>query len=170
MREDPDTARPASRPPSAPRPAAPGQSPPATAPAVPTPGLVAGHAVAVGRHLRRTGRRRAGPQQQRPKGLRPVDGKSIQTRRQRRDGALRSKFLDAGNHPAITFTSTKVEQAGDTSFAVTGDLTIRGVTRPVTVDFKLTGARTDPRGTFRAGFAGSATINRKDWGVNWTAA
>ena len=69
-----------------------------------------------------------------------IRAKSIQTRNQQRDEALRNKFLDSGNHPAITFTSTKVEQAGDTNFAVTGDLTIRGVTKPVTVDFKLTGA------------------------------
>jgi polyisoprenoid-binding protein YceI len=68
------------------------------------------------------------------------------------------------NHPTITFTSTKVEQAGETNFTVTGNLTIRGVTKPVTVDFKLTGAKNDPRGGFRADFEGSATINRKDWG------
>jgi hypothetical protein len=81
-----------------------------------------------------------------------IHAKIIQTRNQQRDEALRSKFLDTDNHPAISFTSTKVEQAGDTNFAVTGDLTIRGVTKPVTVDFKLTGAKTDPRGTFRVGF------------------
>ena len=63
-----------------------------------------------------------------------------------------------------------MEQAGDTNFKVTGDLTVRGVTKPVTVDFELTGAKTDPSGNFRAGFEGSVTINRKDWGVNWNAA
>jgi len=99
-----------------------------------------------------------------------IHAKSIQTRNQQRDEALRSKFLDMDNHPAITFTSTKVEQAGDTNFAVTGDLTIRGVTKPITVDFKLTGAKTDLRGAFRVGFEGSLAINRKDWGVNWNAA
>jgi len=99
-----------------------------------------------------------------------IRAKSIQTRNQQRDKALRSKFLDTGNHPAITFTSTKVEQADDTNFTVTGDLTIRGVTKPVTVDFKLTGAKTDPSGNFRAGFEGRVTINRKDWAVHWNAA
>ena len=99
-----------------------------------------------------------------------ITAKSIQTRNQQRDEALRSKFLDTSNHPAITFTSTKVEQAGDTNFTVTGDLTIRGVTKPVTVDFKLTGAKTDPWGNFRVGFEGKTVINRKDWGVNWNAA
>src|SRR5262245_27034221 len=54
-----------------------------------------------------------------------IAAKSIQTRNQRRDEALRSKFLDTGSYPAITFTSTKAEQAGDTSFTVTGDLSIR---------------------------------------------
>src|SRR5215469_5162109 len=99
-----------------------------------------------------------------------ITAKSIQTRNQQRDEALRTKYLDTGNHPVITFTSTKVKQAGDTNFTVTGDLTIRGVTKPVTVDFKLTGAKTDPWGNFRADFAGSSTINRKDWGVHWNAA
>jgi len=99
-----------------------------------------------------------------------IAARSIQTRNRQRDEVLRSKYLDTGHHPAITFTSTKVEQAGDTTFAVTGDLTIRGVTRPVTVDVELTGARTDPRGTFRVGFQGSAAVNRKDWGVHWNAA
>jgi polyisoprenoid-binding protein YceI len=99
-----------------------------------------------------------------------ITAESIQTRNQQRDKALRSKYLDTGNHPAITFTSTKVEQAGDTNFMVTGDLTIRGVTKPVTVDFKLTGAKTDPSGNFRVGLEGRVTINRKDWGAHWTAA
>jgi len=99
-----------------------------------------------------------------------IHAKSIQTRNQQRDKALRSKYLDTGNYPAITFTSTKVKQAGDTNFTVTGDLTIRGVTKPVTVDVKLTGAKTDPSGNFRVGLEGSVTINRKDWGVHWNAA
>ena len=99
-----------------------------------------------------------------------IAAKSIQTRNQQRDQALRSKYLNMDNYPAITFTSTKVEQAGDTSFTVTGDLTIRDVTKPVTVDFKLTGAETEPWGNFRVGLEGSATINRKDLGVHWNAA
>jgi polyisoprenoid-binding protein YceI len=99
-----------------------------------------------------------------------IAAKSIQTRNRQRDEALRSKFLDMDNHPTITFTSTKVEQADDTNFTVTGDLTIRSMTKPVTVDFKLTGAKTDPSGNSRVSFAGSVTINRKDWGVHWNAA
>jgi polyisoprenoid-binding protein YceI len=92
---------------------------------------------------------------------------SIQTRDQRRDKHLRSHFLDIDNHPTVTFTSSVVEQVGETNFKVTGDLTIRGVTRPVTVDFKLTGAENDPSSNFRVGFEGSVMINRKDWGVHW---
>ena len=99
-----------------------------------------------------------------------IQAKSIQTSNQQRDEALHSKFLDTDNHPAITFTSAKVKQAGETSFKVTGDLTIRGVTKPVTVDLELTSAQDDPWGNFRTGFEGSGTINRKDWGVNWNAA
>lgn len=98
-----------------------------------------------------------------------IQANSLQTRNQQRDEHLRSKFLDMDNHPTITFTSTGVEQVDETKFKVTGDLTIRGVTKPVTVDFELTGAE-NPSGTFRVGFEGSVTINRKDWGVNWNAA
>jgi polyisoprenoid-binding protein YceI len=72
--------------------------------------------------------------------------------------------------PEITFSSTRVEQAGENKFDVTGDLTIRGVSKPVTVNFELNGGAQDPWGNFRVGFDGHATINRKDWGVNWNAA
>jgi polyisoprenoid-binding protein YceI len=99
-----------------------------------------------------------------------IQAKSIQTRNQQRDDQLRSNFLDISHLPTITFTSTNVEQVDETAYKVTGDLTIRGVTRPVTVDFELTGAQNDPWGNFRVGFEGSVTINRKDWGVNWNAA
>ncbi len=100
-----------------------------------------------------------------------IQAKSIQTSNQQRDDRLRSNdFLDMDNHPTITFTSTKVEQVDGTNFKITGDLTIRGVTKPVTVDFELAGAENDPWGNFRVGFEGKVTINRKDWGVSWNAA
>jgi polyisoprenoid-binding protein YceI len=99
-----------------------------------------------------------------------IRAKSIQTRNQRRDDHLGSSFLDVASHPTITFTSTKVEQTDETGFTVTGDLTMRGVTKPVTVDFELTGTENDPRGGFRADFEGKATVNRKDWGIIWNAA
>lgn len=99
-----------------------------------------------------------------------IQANSLQTRNQQRDEHLRSKFLDMDNHPTITFTSTGVEQVDETKFKVTGDLTIRGVTKPVTVDFELTGAGYDPQDAFRAGFQGTVAINRRDWGVSWNAA
>jgi len=63
-----------------------------------------------------------------------------------------------------------VQHAGGNDFSVTGDLTIRGVTKPVTVPLEFQGAATDPFGNARIGFEGSLVINRKDWGVNWNAA
>ncbi|MFC5835241.1 YceI family protein [Nonomuraea insulae] len=94
-----------------------------------------------------------------------IRAKSLQTRNPRRDEHLCGRFLDVEHHPAITFDSTGVERAGETAFKVTGDLTIRGVTRPVTVDFELAGT-----GNVQVGFKGGVTVNRKDWGVNWNAA
>jgi polyisoprenoid-binding protein YceI len=94
-----------------------------------------------------------------------IQAKTIQTRNPRRDQALRDKFLDVANHPTITFASTAVEKVDDTAFRLTGDLTIRGTTRPVTIDLTLTVAGND-----RLAFAGTVTINRRDWGVHWSAA
>ena len=98
-----------------------------------------------------------------------IQAASIQTSSGRRDDHLRRAFLDTRNHPAITFTSTGVEQLSETTFTVTGDLTIRGATKPLTADFVLTGAGYDPQGGFRAGFHGTVTIDRRDWGVSWNA-
>lgn len=96
--------------------------------------------------------------------------KSIQTGNRRRDALLRSKFLDIDNHATITFTSTGVEQVGEITFKVSGDLTIRGVTKPVNLDLRVTGAENDRWDNLRVRIAGSTTINRKDWGVRWNAA
>jgi polyisoprenoid-binding protein YceI len=90
---------------------------------------------------------------------------SIQTRDRRRDRDLRRRFLDTENHPAITFTSTAVRPTGAAGDTLTGDLTIRGVTRPVSVDFRLAGGD-----AAEARFTGSAVIDRIRWGVNWNAA
>jgi polyisoprenoid-binding protein YceI len=98
-----------------------------------------------------------------------ISAKSVQTRNQLRDRHLRSKFLDADHHPVIAFASTTVEQLDEVNFRVSGDMTIRGVTKPVTVDFELIGAGSDASANFRVEFAGRATINRNDWGVNWNA-
>ncbi len=96
---------------------------------------------------------------------------SIDTRNADRDGHLRGNdFFAMDDYPEITFVSSAVEQVADAHYRVTGDLTIKGVTRPVTVDLEYTGAATDPWGQLRVGFEGSVTVNRKDWGVNWNAA
>jgi polyisoprenoid-binding protein YceI len=100
-----------------------------------------------------------------------IQATSIDTSNADRDAHLRSNdFLDMDNHPAISFASTAVEQVTDDTYRVTGDLTVRGVTKPVTIDFELTGAAVDPYGNQRIGLEGSTTINRKDFGVSWNAA
>jgi polyisoprenoid-binding protein YceI len=100
-----------------------------------------------------------------------IKAASIDTRNAQRDEHLRSNdFLALDEYPEITFTSTSVEQDGEDHFRVSGDLTVRGVTKPVAVDFEFTGSAVDPFGNTRIGFEGATTINRKDWGVNWNAA
>ena len=100
-----------------------------------------------------------------------IEAASIDTRNAQRDEHLRSNdFLAMQEYPKITFTSTGVRLAGETTFEVTGDLTIKGVTKSITVPFEFEGAATDPFGNQRVGFEGSVTINRKDYGVTWNAA
>jgi polyisoprenoid-binding protein YceI len=100
-----------------------------------------------------------------------IQASSIDTRNADRDGHLKSNdFFDMDTYPEITFASTAIEQVDDVNYRVTGDLTIKGVTKSVTIDFEYTGAATDPFGNHRIGFEGTTTVNRKDWGVNWNAA
>ncbi len=100
-----------------------------------------------------------------------IKAASVDTRNADRDAHLRSNdFFAMEEYPEITFRSTHVEQASEDEYYVTGDLTIRGTTKPVTVNFQLTGAAADPWGNFRVGFEGQTTINRKDWGVSFNAA
>jgi len=100
-----------------------------------------------------------------------IKATSIDTRHPDRDAHLRSNdFFAMDQYPEITFRSTQVDQVDDDNFKVTGDLTIRGVTKPVTVDLELTGSALDPWGNLRLGFEGGTAINRKDWGVNWNVA
>jgi polyisoprenoid-binding protein YceI len=98
-----------------------------------------------------------------------IDVASIDTRNEQRDGQLRANdFLDVPHHPQIRFFSRRVRREG-TRFRVTGDLAIKGVTRPISVDFDYTGAARDRFGNLRLGFEGSVTVNRRDWGVGWNA-
>ena len=100
-----------------------------------------------------------------------IKAASIDTGNADRDNHLRSNdFFDMDSYPEIRFVSTQVENLGDDKYRVTGDLTIKGVTKPVSVDFENTGSAVDPFGNHRIGLEGRATINRKDWGVNWNAA
>jgi polyisoprenoid-binding protein YceI len=100
-----------------------------------------------------------------------VEIASINTRDEARDNHLRSAdFFDAEHFPTMTFVSTKVKETGDVEGKLYGDLTIRGVTRPVVLDVEYFGQHQDPWGGTRAGFSASATINRKEWGLNWNVA
>lgn len=100
-----------------------------------------------------------------------IKAASIDTRNADRDGHLKSNdFFDMETYPEITFVSTAVEPVDAENYRVTGDLTIKGVTKPVTVDFEYTGSAVDPFQNLRVGFEGTTTVNRKDWGINWNAA
>jgi polyisoprenoid-binding protein YceI len=100
-----------------------------------------------------------------------IDASSIDTGNADRNGHLVSAdFFEVESHPQITFVSTEVERADESTWVITGDLTIKGVSKPVTVEFEQTGSARDPFGNLRVGFEGSTAINRKDWGLSWNAA
>jgi polyisoprenoid-binding protein YceI len=93
---------------------------------------------------------------------------SIDTGTPDRDAHLRSAdFLDVERYPEMTFLSTGIEQLDDEVYRVTGDLTIKDMTRPVSVDFTLTGSALDPFGNTRVGFEGALAIKRSDWDLTW---
>ena len=100
-----------------------------------------------------------------------IQAKSIDTGNEQRDAHLRSNdFFAMDQFPEITFESTSVQPIDHTHCRLNGALTIRGVTRPVSLDFEFYGAVTDPWGNTRIGFEGSTEVNRKDWGVNYNVA
>jgi polyisoprenoid-binding protein YceI len=99
-----------------------------------------------------------------------IEAASLDTNVQQRDDHLRSAdFFDVANHPTLTFTSTAISQQGS-DVTVTGNLTIRGTTRPVTLAGEYTAPTKDPWGNQRAALEVSARINRKDWGLVWNMA
>jgi polyisoprenoid-binding protein YceI len=100
-----------------------------------------------------------------------IDAASIDTGDQQRDGHLRSPdFLEAEKFPTLVFRSTKVDDLGDGKLRVSGDLTIRGVTRPVVLDTEYGGRMKDPWGNDRAGFTAKTSIDRSDFGLRWNMA
>jgi polyisoprenoid-binding protein YceI len=100
-----------------------------------------------------------------------IDPASISTNDEQRDGHLRSAdFFDVEQYPALTFTSTSVEAVKGDHWKVTGDLTIRDVTKAVVLDVEFDGAQTDPWGGARIGFTASTEIDREDWGLSWNQA
>jgi polyisoprenoid-binding protein YceI len=98
-----------------------------------------------------------------------IDAASINTREPKRDAHLRSaEFFDVDRFPTITFTSKKIERAGEGRLKLVGDLTIHGVTKQVTLDVEeLTPEVRDPGGNLRVGAHATARINRKDFGLLW---
>ncbi|WP_306337226.1 YceI family protein [Streptomyces sp. KL118A] len=100
-----------------------------------------------------------------------VKMESIDTGNADRDGHLKSAdFFKTEEFPDMTFRSTKTEALGGDDYRVTGDLTILGTTRPLTIDLEFNGAATDPFGNERVGFEGKAEILRSEWGLTWNAA
>ena len=99
-----------------------------------------------------------------------IQAASVDTRNADRDGHLRSNdFFDMEQYPTITFSSTAVEVVDAETFRITGDLTIKGTTKPISIDFEYSGTAVDPFENTRVGFEGSTTINRKEWGVDFNA-
>ncbi len=100
-----------------------------------------------------------------------IEVNSLNTKDEQRDGHLRSgDFFDAANYPVARFQSTRVEQIDENTGKLYGNLTIRGVSKPVVLDVEYAGQAKSPWGQVSAGFSASASVNRKDWGLNWNQA
>lgn len=99
-----------------------------------------------------------------------ADINSVNTGNEQRDTHLKSaEFFDAEKFPKIKFVSTKTEAAGGSKYQVHGDLTMRGVTKPISFEADFSGLAKDPWGNNKAGFEISGKINRKDFGLTWNA-
>ncbi|MGW2648228.1 YceI family protein [Streptomyces sp. NPDC001393] len=100
-----------------------------------------------------------------------VEMASIDTGNADRDGHLKSSdFFKIDEFPTMTFRSTRAEALGGDAYRITGDLSLLGVTRPITIDLEFNGAAKDPFGNERVGFEGKAEILRSEWGLTWNAA
>lgn len=99
-----------------------------------------------------------------------VDMASVTTNNEQRDTHLRnSDFFEIEKYPELKFTSTTIENADGNSFVLYGDLTLKGITKPVKLDVEFTGVTKDPWGGERAGFAITGKIKRSDWGVSFNS-
>lgn len=97
-----------------------------------------------------------------------IDPKTIDTDNERRDGHLKSPdFFAADSLPEMKFKSTSITPLGDNKFKMVGDLTMRGVTKPVTLDGEFRGTVAAMGGGTKAGFSAKGKVNRQDWGVSW---
>ncbi len=100
-----------------------------------------------------------------------LEAASVNTRDETRDGHLKSAdFFDAENHPQITFRSTGVRQVQGSTFEVDGELTIRGVSKPLTLEVELEGLGQDPWGNERIGFSTQVELDREEFGLTWNQA
>ena len=100
-----------------------------------------------------------------------IDVASVNTNQKDRDGHLQTgDFFLAEEHPKMTFVSTSIEEKGDDAFLVHGDLTLRGVTKPVTLKSELGGLVVDGYGQTKLGFSATTKIDRTEFGVTWNAA
>jgi polyisoprenoid-binding protein YceI len=97
-----------------------------------------------------------------------IEAASVNTREEKRDSHLRSPdFFDAAQYPYLIFKSRRVEMTDASHARLTGDLTIRDVTKEVALEVEYNGSAKSPWGTLSAGFSAKTSINRKDWGLNW---
>lgn len=100
-----------------------------------------------------------------------ADTDSVNTRNPQRDEHLRSAdFFKSADHPKMSFKSTSFKKTGDNTFSVTGDLSIREVTHPITFAVEHTGQHKDPWGRLKVGFEMAGTLNRTDYGLVWQLA
>jgi polyisoprenoid-binding protein YceI len=100
-----------------------------------------------------------------------IKAKSINTESNDRDNHLRSAdFFDAEKYPVLTFRSTNIQSIGNNKLVITGDLTLRGITKQVVLNAKFKGQAVNPWGQIVAAFKATTTINRKEWGLVWNAA
>ncbi|TRZ46324.1 YceI family protein [Robertkochia solimangrovi] len=100
-----------------------------------------------------------------------IDAASVYTNNNDRDTHLKSAdFFEVEKYPELSFVSTGIKKIDDEEYKLTGDLTIKGITKPITLDVEFGGYMKDPYGNEKAGFSLSGKLNRKDYGLNWNAA